>query len=179
MAKVKKKRVGFVIDMTPMVDILFLLLIFFMFTAKFKSEADSAQKFQIKRPQTTADTTKIPDTDLAIIKIAISKAGNDTSYHYEVVDFDTRKQIWTQCQEKISPDSLFTAMGGPKPQINIGKDLVALNLLIKNSRLVRPNMKFAIDADKGLEWKWVYNAQEQLRLNYATTFNYVTDKKGS
>ena len=32
MAKVKKKRVGFVIDMTPLVDITFLLLTFFMFT---------------------------------------------------------------------------------------------------------------------------------------------------
>ena len=178
MAKVKKKRVGFVIDMTPLVDITFLLLTFFMFTAKFKSEADSAQKFQIKRPVTTADTTKIPSTDLAIIKIAISKVGNDTSYHYEVADFDDRKEIWTRCQEIIPPDSLFTPTGGPKPQIDVGKDLTALKLLIQNTRLVRPTMKFAIDADKGLQWKWVYNAQEQLRLNLATTFNYVTDKKG-
>ncbi|MCK5741730.1 MAG: biopolymer transporter ExbD, partial [Chlorobi bacterium] len=37
MAKVKKNRVSFVIDMTPLVDITFLLLTFFMFTAKFKT----------------------------------------------------------------------------------------------------------------------------------------------
>jgi biopolymer transport protein ExbD len=178
MAKVKKKRVGFVIDMTPMVDILFLLLIFFMFTAKFKSEADSAQKFQIKRPQTTADTTKIPDVDLAIIKIAISKTGNDTSYHYEVTDFENRKEIWTRCEGKIPNDSLFTAMGGPRPQINVGKNLDLLNLLIRNTMLVRNTTKFAIDADKGLDWRWVNNAMDKLRLNLATTFNYVTDKKG-
>lgn len=177
MAKVKKKRVGFVIDMTPLVDITFLLLTFFMFTAKFKSEADSAQKFQIKRPVTTADTTKIPSTDLAIIKIAISKT-SDTSYYYEVVDFDDRKAIWTLCSEKITPDSLFTAMGGPRPQIYVGNDLNKLNLLIKNTVQVRRTMKFAIDADKGLEFKWVWNAMDKLRINRATVFNYVTDKKG-
>ncbi len=70
MPKVKKKRVGFVIDMTPLVDITFLLLTFFMFTAKFKTEAEAEQKFFVKRPQATADTSKLPERDLAVIKIA-------------------------------------------------------------------------------------------------------------
>lgn len=51
MPKVKKKRMGFVIDMTPLVDITFLLLTFFMFTAKFKTEAEAEQKFVIERPK--------------------------------------------------------------------------------------------------------------------------------
>ena len=55
MPKVKKKRIGFVIDMTPLVDITFLLLTFFMFTAKFKTEAESEQKFYIKRPVASGD----------------------------------------------------------------------------------------------------------------------------
>ena len=87
MAKVKMKRTGFVLDMTPLVDIAFLLLTFFMFTAKFKSEAESEQKFQIKRPKASADTSKLPDKDLAIIKIAIdSVAIGDTSYYYEMTN---------------------------------------------------------------------------------------------
>ena len=73
MPKVKKKRVGFVIDMTPLVDITFLLLTFFMFTAKFKSEADNEQKFFIERPKASADTSKLPEVDLATIKIAFTK----------------------------------------------------------------------------------------------------------
>jgi len=32
----KKRRIGISIDMTPMVDVAFLLLIFFMFTTQFK-----------------------------------------------------------------------------------------------------------------------------------------------
>ena len=71
MAKVKKNRVSFVIDMTPLVDITFLLLTFFMFTAKFKTDAESEQKFFIERPTVSPDSSKLPEQDLAIINIAI------------------------------------------------------------------------------------------------------------
>ena len=84
MPKVKKKRVGFSIDMTPLVDITFLLLTFFMFTAKFKSDAEAQQKFTIQRPKVTPDTTTIPQNDIAIIKIAIDSATLDTNYFYEL-----------------------------------------------------------------------------------------------
>jgi biopolymer transport protein ExbD len=178
MAKVKKSRVGFVIDMTPLVDITFLLLTFFMFTAKFKSEADSAQKFQIKRPVTHADTTKIPDRNISTIKIAIGESG-DTSYHFAVKDFDDRKEIWSRCVGELIPqDSLFTSGGGPKPQIDLGKNIKALEKAIEETKLVRNDMEFAIDADKRLTFEWVWNAMEKLRINRATRFNYVTDKLG-
>ncbi|MBI3580222.1 MAG: biopolymer transporter ExbD, partial [Ignavibacteriales bacterium] len=36
MGKFKKKRVGISLDMTPLVDVAFLLLTFFMLTTKFK-----------------------------------------------------------------------------------------------------------------------------------------------
>ena len=55
--KVKVKRVGFAIDMTPLVDITFLLLTFFMFTATFKTQAESEQKFVVQRPATTPSDT--------------------------------------------------------------------------------------------------------------------------
>ena len=89
MPKVKKKRVGFVIDMTPLVDITFLLLTFFMFTAKFKSEAEAEQKFFIERPLASADTSKLPEQDLGIVKIAFTDSTKkDTSYYYEMTNED-------------------------------------------------------------------------------------------
>ncbi|MDQ1265614.1 MAG: hypothetical protein QG635_765, partial [Bacteroidota bacterium] len=94
MPKVKKKRIGFVIDMTPLVDITFLLLTFFMFTAKFKTQAEGEQKFTIKRPEATADTSKLPERDLAIIKIAVDSVTADTNYYYEVVNEMDRASIW-------------------------------------------------------------------------------------
>ncbi len=169
MAKIKKKRVGFVIDMTPLVDITFLLLTFFMFTAKFKSQAESEQKFVIKRPVSTpVDTAGMPDKDIAIIKIAIDSATTDTTYFYEMVNEQDRAQVWGR-MENFPPEYM------DKHQIMVNQKM--LDELILNTRLVRPETKFAIDADKGLRFKWIADAMELLRKNRATIFNYVTDKK--
>lgn len=169
MPKVKKKRVGFVIDMTPLVDITFLLLTFFMFTAKFKTEAESEQKFFIKRPLVTADTSKIPERDVAIIKVAIDSATADTTYYYEVVNEQDRKQVWAQSgvPEEAMDKALY--------KVN---DIEELNVLVKNTRLVNAKTRFAIDADRRIRFWWIDKAMDVMRKNRATIFNYVTEKKG-
>jgi len=169
--KIKKKRMGFVIDMTPLVDITFLLLTFFMFTAKFKSQAESEQKFVIQRPKVTADTSKVPDRDIAIIKIAIDSVTLDTSYYYELVNEADRNFVWQKTQS-INDEQR------QKAQIALGKNTEALSELIRNTRIVRPNTKFAIDADRRLSFKWIFGAMDVLRKNNATVFNYVTEKRG-
>ncbi|MDT3738336.1 MAG: biopolymer transporter ExbD [Candidatus Kapabacteria bacterium] len=168
MPKIKKKRMGFVIDMTPLVDITFLLLTFFMFTAKFKSQAESEQKFVIERPQVTADTSKVPDRDVAVIKIAVDSITFDTTYYYEVTNETDRAQIWER--SKSVPAEL-------KGKAQLAVPLEILDELVRNTRLVRPETKFAIDADKKLRFKWISDAMDVLRKNLATTFNYVTEKK--
>jgi len=167
--KIKKKRMGFVIDMTPLVDITFLLLTFFMFTAKFKSEAESEQKFVIKRPQVTADTSKVPEKDIAIIKIAIDSASADTNYYYELINETDRPLVWERTQS-------LTPQQREKSQIKLSS-LESLSELVRNTRLVRPSTRFAIDADRRLSFKWVFNAMDVLRRNNATVFNYVTEKR--
>lgn len=168
MPKIKKKRMGFVIDMTPLVDITFLLLTFFMFTAKFKSQAESEQKFVIERPQVTADTSKVPDRDVAVIKIAVDSITFDTTYYYEVTNETDRAQIWEM--SKSVPAEL-------KGKAQLAVPLEILDELVRNTQQVRPETKFAIDADKKLRFKWISDAMDVLRKNLATTFNYVTEKK--
>ena len=172
MAKIKKKRVGFVIDMTPLVDITFLLLTFFMFTAKFKSQAESEQKFVIERPSSTpVDTANLPEQDLAIIKIAIDTSVTntfDTTYYYELLNEQDRLAVWERTEN-------FPEDFKERHQVPVSLDL--LNGLIRNTRMVRPDTRFAIDADKGLRFKWIADAMDLLRRNQATVFNYVTDKK--
>lgn len=175
MPKVKAKRVGFVIDMTPLVDITFLLLTFFMFTAKFKTQAESEQKFYIQRPVATADTTKMPEQDLAIIKVALIKDSTseairvDTSYFYEIVNEDDRLKVWANMKDKVPEEQL------QKAQLQV--DVNALSELIRLTRMVNSKTIFAIDADKGVKYKKVFDAMEALRVNLATKFNYVTDKR--
>lgn len=170
MPKVKKKRVGFVIDMTPLVDITFLLLTFFMFTAKFKTQAESEQKFVIKRPVSTpVDTAALPDKNLAVVKIAVDSATKDTTYYYELVNEQDRAQVWPRVPR-------MTAEMQAKHQIKV-IDLEMLGDLVKFTRLARPETIFAIDADKNLRYKWIADAMDQFRKNRATVFNYVTDKR--
>jgi len=169
-AKVKTKRVGFVVDMTPLVDITFLLLTFFMFTAKFKTESEAAQKFVIQRPAVTADTSKLPTIDLAIIKIAIDTIQFDTTYHYEMSNEVDRNEVWRRVADYLTPEDLNSL------QLEVSLEL--LDLLVRNTQFVNRETKYAIDADKNLEFKKVHDAMNILRTNRATQFNYVTDRKG-
>jgi biopolymer transport protein ExbD len=169
--KVKPKRMNFVIDMTPLVDITFLLLTFFMFTAKFKSEAESEQKFTILRPQASADTSKLPEKNLAVIRIGIDSATLDTAYYYEVTNETDRAQIWANMPE-IPPEMQSKAL------LNIDTNLAVLGKLIRTTLMVNNKTKFAIDADRRLRFKWISDAMEQMRRSRATSFNYVTVKRG-
>lgn len=65
MAVKKMKRVGIKIDMTPMVDVAFLLLIFFMSTSQF----DPPQKVPIKLPDSHSNL-KVPESDVLVLAIS-------------------------------------------------------------------------------------------------------------
>ena len=68
MPKFKKGRVGIKIDMTPMVDVAFLLLTFFMLTTQFKP----IEEVEIVLPSSHSPI-KLPESDVAII--TVSKGG--------------------------------------------------------------------------------------------------------
>lgn len=169
MPKVKKKRVGFVIDMTPLVDITFLLLTFFMFTAKFKSEAEAEQKFYIERPRASADTSKLPEQDLAVVKIAFADSTKqDTSYYYEMTNEDDWNAVKSG-MEGLTPEQAESA------QLQVS--LETLETLIKRTYRVNPKTSMAIDADRSIRFKWVSDAMDVLSDNRFTKFNYVTKKR--
>lgn len=169
MSKIKKKRVGFVLDMTPLVDIAFLLLTFFMFTAKFKSDTENEQKFQIKRPMASADTSKVPDKDLAMIKIGIDTVTNDTAYYYSLSNEQDRKIVYNSDKVQLSDEAR------QKVILKV-TDLKVLEALLKQTRMANLRMKFAIDADKRVQYKWIEDLTNVMRLSNATVFNFVTDR---
>jgi biopolymer transport protein ExbD len=65
MAAKKMKRIGVKIDMTPMVDVAFLLLIFFMSTSQF----DPPQKVPITLPDSHSNL-KVPESDVLVLGIS-------------------------------------------------------------------------------------------------------------
>ena len=181
MAIHKPKRLGFKLDMTPLVDIAFLLLTFFMFTTKFKSEAESEQKFQIKRPVATADTTKLPEAGTALVKIAIDDQG-DTTLWYSITNEIDRAFIYEKAE---IPDTMRL-----KALLPIGTDTLMLAKLVRATRF-RDSYKqdslkatadsanyeptqFAIDADRNIDFQVIDGLMTVMRSQGATIFNFVT-----
>jgi biopolymer transport protein ExbD len=167
--KIKKKRVGFVLDMTPLVDIAFLLLTFFMFTAKFKSDEENEKKFTIVRPKASADTSKLPEKDLATISIAIDSTNGDTSYYYAILNEQIRGTVMQE-MTNLPEDQKDKAL------IKV-PNLEVLDLLVAQTRAADPRTKFAIDADSRIKYRWIDDLMEVMRKRKATVFNFVTDKK--
>ena len=175
MAIHKPKRLGFKLDMTPLVDIAFLLLTFFMFTAKFKSEAESEQKFEIKRPVATADTTRLPEVGTAIIKVGFDEQG-DTAFWFSVTNEEDRKFVYDKAQ-------LADTMRD-KALIPLGNDTLTLARLVLATRFLNSDKSrddtsavptvFAIDADKQLGFQKIEQLMDVMRSQGATIFNFVT-----
>jgi biopolymer transport protein ExbD len=163
----KPKRVGFQLDMTPLVDVAFLLLTFFMFTAKFKSDAENEQKFDIKRPQASADTTKLPEAGTGIVKIGIDDKTGDTLMFYAVTDQNDRAPIY-KLVPGISETEAATAAQVQVP------DTTVLGNLILQSRVQDHKMKFVIDADRRINYGRIEQVTNTFRSKGATIFNFVT-----
>lgn len=60
------------IDMTPYVDVIMLILTFFILTAQFKAEL--AEDIQVKLPSSGNDTTKLPERN--VMTLVINKFGD-------------------------------------------------------------------------------------------------------
>ena len=171
MSKIKKKRIGFVLDMTPLVDITFLLLTFFMFTAKFKSDSENQQKFEIKRPRTQSDTAKLPDKDLVMIKIGADSVSKDTAFYVSMIN----EQDIIGLRQALF-EAKFPGID-EKTSVYKIKDTVWLGTIIEKCRIVNQRAAFAIDADRRLRYYWVELAMNEMRKKRATTFKFITEKK--
>ena len=116
-----------------------------------------------------SDTTKLPERDLAIISIALDGVNNvDTNFHYGMTNTFDKDKVWEMVPE--IPDSL-------RVKASIMADSTLLSKLIRATRIVNPKTVFAVDADRNVSFKHVFLAMNIMRLNKATAFNYVTEKK--
>jgi biopolymer transport protein ExbD len=73
MPSVKRpKRTGVAIDMTPYVDVIMLILTFFMLTAQFKAEL--SEDVKVVLPKSGNDTTKLPERN--VMTLVVTKFGD-------------------------------------------------------------------------------------------------------
>jgi len=150
MPKIKQARVGIRIDMTPMVDVAFLLLTFFMLTTQFRPP----EEVQIELP-TSHSAMKLPESDVMII--TVTKEG----------------KIFLGLDSQNLRARLFGEENKLRPEIEVErKDLG--NLLVQ-ARIGNPRLRTVVKADKLTSYGPVEDLMDILEKTKITRFNLVTD----
>ncbi|MCZ6775123.1 MAG: biopolymer transporter ExbD [Ignavibacteria bacterium] len=150
MPRIKVRRVGIRIDMTPLVDIAFLLLTFFMMTTQFKP----LEEVEIILPSSHSEF-KLPESDVMTINI-----GEDG-------------RIFLGFDSQILRGRLFGEENKLKLSIEVPKNQLA-NLLIK-ARTANPKLRTVIKGDRRAEYGIAEDVMNILQKTKITRFNLVTN----
>lgn len=199
MLKLKKEHKPQRIDMTPMVDLGFLLLTFFMLATKFKS----VEPEPITIPTSIADTP-LPEDN--VMSIDIAKSG---AVFFRVSNSNTRRAmlegIITRFGDKydlnltdemkemfVAQESFGVPIGGMKswlsallkekemvqPGIPIQKGKNELIVWIEEARLANPKLSVAIKGDQNAEMPVVDRVITSLKAKNINKFYMITNIEG-
>jgi biopolymer transport protein ExbD len=145
----KKRRIGVSIDMTPMVDVAFLLLIFFMTTTQFQPP----ERDKIDLPKSSSEA-KSPESD--IITIAVTKAPRvSVVYKQHTADGMVEQRI------ELNPASLQTDLGPA----------------LQKARAANPAARVIVKMDKGAHYGIIADMVAGMQFANATRFNVQTNLK--
>ncbi len=198
MGKVKVHRASTSIDMTPMVDLAFLLVTFFMLTANAAPEEPVA----VDMPTSVSEII-IPDRD--VMTISVSKEGTvffnmDGKYHRQALLGKIGEKYNIQfTEQETAAFSGLASMGVPignlKEFLSLDRDDRKLvkqpgipcdsvnNQLadwVVMSRVTNPKLRIAIKGDRDSNYPVVKNVIKTLTDNKVNRFNLITNmEKGS
>ena len=151
----KKRRIGIAIDMTPMVDVAFLLLIFFMTTTQFQPP----EKDKIDLPKSSSEA-KSPESD--IITIAVTKAREDgTPSRVKVVYKKRGAEGLEEVTRELNPATLTTDLGPA----------------LQAARAANPAARVVVKMDRGAKYGIVADLVPGLQAANAPRFNVQTSLK--
>lgn len=153
MAIKKKRRVGIVIDMTPMVDIVILLLIFYMTTTSFKPPEAKA----VTLPESHSQI-ELPDKD--IINITVTQF--DSIY----VDFVQKEDVVIDGVEKTTTVRKVAEA-----------DIYNVTSFINRARSVNIRALIVIKADREASFGVMDKIMKAMRDNQLTRFLIITDNE--
>jgi biopolymer transport protein ExbD len=150
MPKFKPKRTGIRIDMTPLVDVAFLLLTFFMLTTQFRPQ----EEVTIILPSSHSEF-KLPESDVMTINIAPDG------------------RLFLGLDSQIMRRRLFGAENELKASVLVEKGDLA-NLLIQ-ARTINPKLRTVIKGDRAAEYGAAEDVMDILQKTQITRFSLVTD----
>jgi len=151
-----KRRVGIRIDMTPMVDVAFLLLIFYMTTTQFKPP----EKKEIKLPSSHSEI-KLPESDLLNITIT----ADDSIF----VDYTSKREQVIEGKKVNTMDRVY-------------QEATAQNIaqIINTIRVTVPGgyrLKLVIKADKNVKYGTMADLMDALQAMKINRFHLITELK--
>ncbi len=150
MPKFKPHRQGVRIDMTPLVDVAFLLLTFFMLTTQFKPP----EEVSITLPSSHSEF-KLPESDVMTINIAEDG------------------RIFLGLDSQILRGRLFGKENELKASILVEKDQLG-NLLVQ-ARTMNPKLRTVIKGDRNSEYGVTEDVMDILLKTQITRFSLVTN----
>jgi biopolymer transport protein ExbD len=180
----RPKRTGVSIDMTPYVDVIMLILTFFMLTAQFKAEL--SEDVQVTLPSSGNDTTKLPERN--VMTIVVTKWGDifvdvDNSKVREDVLGDPLGLAIFHPDSTTQPGYVTHNIGGEKEvkrPIILFKDrekfkklLIDLRLSSKNN--VGKDLRIVVKGDKNSDIGTIQDLMDILKETKNTRFSLVTD----
>lgn len=181
----KHRRTGVAIDMTPYVDVIMLILTFFMLTAQFKAEL--SEDIQVTLPRSGNDTTKLPERN--VMTLVVSKYGD---IFVDVDNVKVREDVFGDLLglAAFHPDS--TTKAGFESGVNLGGDkelkrplikftdrekfkkmLIDLRLSSKNN--VGKDLRIVVKGDRDADLGAIQDLMDMLRETKNTRFALVTD----
>lgn len=150
MPKGKKNRVPVRVDMTPMVDVAFLLLTFFMMTTQFTPP----EEVKIEVP-TSHSAIKLPDSD--VLTIYVDKQG----------------EIFMGVDSQNLMASLFGEQAKLKKEIQV--NLQNLGDLLIQARIGNPRLRTVIKSDKDADYGVISDIMNLLQKTQITRFAMITN----
>jgi biopolymer transport protein ExbD len=149
----KKRRIGVSIDMTPMVDVAFLLLIFFMTTTQFKPP----EKDKITLPESNSEA-KAPETGVITIAVTAPRPENGNMSMVRVV----WRQGGNEVSREIVPENVKAELGQ----------------VLTTARAASPAARLIVKMDKDASYGIMADMMSGLQQANAPRFNVMTDLEG-
>lgn len=193
MPKVNYPRSSPKLDMTPMVDLAFLLVTFFMLTTKFRPD----EPVIVDTPSSISEI-KLPDID--IMTITINSEGN---LFFNIDGKQTRINVLKQMagrykidfnENEIKRFAVLSSFGLPiadlkvyLPLDEIGRKQIQqkgipydslkneLSDWVRFSRLENPQFRIAVKGDRNADYKTVKRVIDILQENKVNKFNLITN----
>ncbi|NTV98547.1 MAG: biopolymer transporter ExbD [Chlorobiaceae bacterium] len=170
MSRIKAKRVGFRIDMTPMVDVAFLLLTFFMLTTKFRPP----EVVRIDLPASHSER-KLPESDVLTVSVS---SNNDL--FMGVSSQPTRERIFNSVVKPklqasgLSGAAIADSLKHFKLADNFPVSRDELDKFVVMARFANQRLRPVIKADANAEFEAINHVIKVYKKANLLTFNLIT-----